>query len=571
MYYLRVKVPYELRSIVGKTEIRKSLRTSVLKEALPKLRVESLAADHALAQAEEKRTGRDVQSPELSEDLVAWLTSKYFVQLEQKRALLEGEAEKWTRTERQEVADIRKDDVMAMGGNPALDDDREHTGFLDQFLATELPELALKKEGPDYQRLLTMFRDALIESETRLIHRLEKKNPPRNEFGTLDAHTVIPPRPATTSMTFGKFLDEYMEYQAKTHANTTPSAYGLPVRILRETIGETKFVHEVSKQDVERACELMRKTPFNVTQRYKGLSIVHAIDAANRAKDDRIIAPRTMANYFMLITAIFNYAEEEQFIPRGFNPTKSRKLREMFRLEKKPTKRALFTDPELQAMFNAPIYRGCVDDAWHFNQPGEQLFKRGRFWVPLIGLFQGLRCNEACQLYTEDIGEEDGVLYLDVREDLDQGGKALDKSVKNSSSWRRVPVHPELIKIGFREFVEARRRDASSPRLFPELKIGKSKNRYSHSFSKWFGRFATLSCGHKPAATFHSFRHHFRSAMKRVGISIEDAEALGGWKSKGSSEYEYRHNKMSELFEALSRINYPQLDFSHLHEPDSDQ
>jgi hypothetical protein len=59
--------------------------------------------------------------------------------------------------------------------------------------------------------------------------------------------------------------------------------------------------------------------------------------------------------------------------------------------------------------------------------------------------------------------------------------------------------------------------------------------------------------------------------MKRVGISIEDAEALGGWKSKGSSEYEYRHNKMSELFEALSRINYPQLDFSHLHEPDSDQ
>jgi len=114
MYYLRVKVPYELRAIVGKTEIRKSLRTSVLKEALPKLRVESLAADHALAQAEEKRTGCDVQGPELSEDLVAWLTSKYFVQLEQKRVLLEGEAQKWTPAERQEVADIRKDDVMVI-------------------------------------------------------------------------------------------------------------------------------------------------------------------------------------------------------------------------------------------------------------------------------------------------------------------------------------------------------------------------------------------------------------------------------------------------------------------------
>jgi len=563
MYYLRAKVPYELRAVIGKTEIRKSLRTSTLKEALPKLKVESLKVDREFSLAEEKKTGRKAVGPELSQELVAWLTSKYFVQLEQERSLHEAQSEDWTEQERQEVADTRKEDLMTLQID-SVDHARKNTRFLDAFLEREMPDLAMNKESADYRRLLNMFRRATEESGARYIHHLERKPALRREFGILDAHSLLPSRPEQHRTPFGKFLDEFMDYQAKTHADTTPSAYKLPVRILRETIGETTSVHEITRQDVERACEIMRQTPFNVTQRYRGLSIAQAIEAARRAGDNRVISPRTNANYFMLMSAIFNYAEEEQLIPQGSNPTKSRRLREMFRLQKKPSKKDLFSDQELQAIFNAPLYMGCLDDEWRYSQTGPNVVKRGRFWVPLIGLFQGLRCNEACQLYAQDVGEESGILYLNVREDLEDGVKAPDKSIKNSASWRKIPVHPMLLALGFKEFVERRRKDDLAGRLFPELKIGKSKNRYSACFSKWFGRFIEQACGCKPKATFHSFRHHFRSALIRAKVSIEAAEALGGWKAKGSSEYEYRHVELPQLLQALTEVRYPELDLSHL-------
>jgi integrase len=185
--------------------------------------------------------------------------------------------------------------------------------------------------------------------------------------------------------------------------------------------------------------------------------------------------------------------------------------------------------------------------------------------VPLIALFNGLRMNEACQLYAHDIGEEDGVPFIRVHEDVD-GEAVADKHLKGSASWRTVPVHPELIKMGFLEFVSERKRQGKSARLFPELKIAEEVNRYSKVFSKWFGRFVKLACdGKKPKATFHSLRHHFRSAFATTDVRNEVVEALGGWRSKGSSEMEYRHYRLRDLRDALSKVKYPELDLAHLY------
>ncbi len=51
---------------------------------------------------------------------------------------------------------------------------------------------------------------------------------------------------------------------------------------------------------------------------------------------------------------------------------------------------------------------------------------------------------------------------------------------------RRIPVHPELIRLGFLDFVE-RQRAARQARLFPELTAGKYGSA-SAQFSKRFGR-----------------------------------------------------------------------------------
>lgn len=48
-------------------------------------------------------------------------------------------------------------------------------------------------------------------------------------------------------------------------------------------------------------------------------------------------------------------------------------------------------------------------------------------------------------------------------------------------------------------------------------------------------------------------------------VTIEFAEALGGWTVGGSSEIEYRHNQLPQHLDAISKIAYPNLDLSHLY------
>jgi len=323
------------------------------------------------------------------------------------------------------------------------------------------------------------------------------------------------------------------------------------VRVLRETIGEDSPLHLVTKQHVERACEVLRRVPLNCTQRYPRLPVQKAIEAAERAKDTRVLSERTLANYYILILAVFNYAVEDGLIPA--NPAKTRKLREMFRQKKKAEQRALFTTDELNAIFHSRLYTESTDTA-----------RNGKFFVPLLCLFMGLRCNEACQPLTADVSEEDGIAYLHVCGEV-SGTEHADKRVKNLASWRKLPIHPELFLTGFMRYVEQRRRDKSSPLLFPDLTLSKSTGRYSHVFSKYFTGFLIRACGHRPKATLHSFRHHFRTALIAAAVQTEIAEALGGWKSQGSSEVEYRHGELPMLRDAIAKVQYPGLDLAHLY------
>ncbi len=184
--------------------------------------------------------------------------------------------------------------------------------------------------------------------------------------------------------------------------------------------------------------------------------------------------------------------------------------------------------------------------------------------MPLLALFQGVRCNEACQLYTEDVKEIDNIPYLAIRTDLDED-EITDKRLKNKSSIRNVPIHPTLIQIGFLDFVASRRCEAESSRLFKELNAGKT-GRYSNLFSKWFGRFLASTFEKRPKATFHSFRHHFRDALRDGRVSDENAEALGGWVGEDEEHRRYGDGpNLRILLVDLSKVAYPELDLRCLY------
>ncbi len=216
-----------------------------------------------------------------------------------------------------------------------------------------------------------------------------------------------------------------------------------------------------------------------------------------------------------------------------------------------------FSTEQLVAIFNAPLYRGCRDDELGYATPGPNVVRRARFWVPLVGLFSGLRLNELCSLEVNDAALRDGVDCLVVQPDA-EGVKQL----KTKAAARVVPVHPELRRCGLLNYV-AETRAAGHRRLFPELRPDR-RGYHSDAFQKWLARYLRKASASAPRTSFHSFRHNFRDAVRESGANRDAVLALGGWAAGGTEETYGGGLRPRTLAAVMSGIEYPDLDLSHL-------
>src|SRR5262249_39312410 len=63
-------------------------------------------------------------------------------------------------------------------------------------------------------------------------------------------------------------------------------------------------------------------------------------------------------------------------------------------------------------------------------------------WILLLLAYTGARLAEVAGLRQQDVSEQDGVSYLDIR-------PHESRSLKTKASRRHVPIHSELLRLGF--------------------------------------------------------------------------------------------------------------------------
>ena len=229
------------------------------------------------------------------------------------------------------------------------------------------------------------------------------------------------------------------------------------------------------------------------------------------------------------------------------------------RLEEDEPDREPFEIAELQVLFSSPVFTKK-------NWP-----KAGRseaaYWLPLLALFAGGRRGELAPIRVADVQRDstNDAVMLTITEDREAG-----KSLKTRNSQRVVPVHPELRKLGFLDYVEkVRREHGEKAWLFPLVAPDKSGG--AAAWTKWFGRYIR-SLGIKDAAkVFHSLRHNFIDALRAGGVDEEMREALAGhgwWRTSTNRGYGakdmVRRFTAKTLVAAVERVAYPGLDLSHL-------
>jgi integrase len=224
-----------------------------------------------------------------------------------------------------------------------------------------------------------------------------------------------------------------------------------------------------------------------------------------------------------------------------------------------------FEPDELRALFASPVFTG-----------GE-LPKAGQgevaFWLPMLALFTGARRTELATLQVADVNKDEatGCWTLAIHSDRDAG-----KRLKTKGSARTIPVHRQLMRLGFLSLVEAARKRGNDAWLFPPVSPAKPTG--AKAWTKWFGRYLDglgINDGRKG---LHSLRHNFKDALRAGGIPEDLSDALTGH-SVGTVGRGYgaraRHAKqrhkviverfgMVRLVEAIGQVSYPTIDLQRV-------
>jgi hypothetical protein len=221
---------------------------------------------------------------------------------------------------------------------------------------------------------------------------------------------------------------------------------------------------------------------------------------------DKMLATGTPANTNVLLTilgVVLNYAADNNLIPT--NPAAKIKVQDK-RLAK--DKRDIFNEAALSSIFGSAIY---VD------------------------------------------GDEEKTAWVIRFIDNEERGQHL----KSESARRRVPVHADLIALGFVEIAQAALA-AGRGRIFYKLRPA-SDGKETGNYSKWFGRYRRSKLGLKGKDTpFHSFRHTFKHYSRLASIPADVHNEITGHETGDVADnYGGMSYPLAPLVEGIRRYRVP--------------
>lgn len=369
--------------------------------------------------------------------------------------------------------------------------------------------------------------------------------------------TTPPVQPS--SLTFGDAYERYLADPTQAWSARTRETYETSRKLAISVIGKDVPMHTLARAHCRDYIDVLRFMPRNAAKRFPKLPARQAADRARKRGDTDLISAANANACIANLSTFLNWAVNEELL--GRNPIRGLRLPDE---TAKKDKRFPFSPEQLRAIFDAPLYRGCLDGERGYAKPGDERPRNARFWVPLIGLHTGMRLNEICQLDVADVRMVDGIRCFVITGDSIAGSS--DKNLKTDASERLMPIHQKLIDCGLLHFVEEKRRSGQM-KLFEEIDPG-TKGVRAVAFSKWFTQFLR-SCGaYQPRTCFHSFRHNFRDELRDARVDHDLAMALGGWTSgsgkRGASENYGNGHRVGALNEAVSALTFRDIDISHL-------
>lgn len=305
---------------------------------------------------------------------------------------------------------------------------------------------------------------------------------------------------------------------------------------LAEIFGPDRPAASITREEMVKVnTDVLLVYPKNRNKKYPGKSLKELLSMEPKPEP---IEEGSRVHFMEDFHTFFNWAFACGHILR--NPlTKLVKRRKKIRIVSEL--RPAFTMLELEK-----IFRDIADMP---NQPRfvKKLYPY-RLWIPLFGLYQGMRLNEICQLFLDDIFVQDGIPCIRIHDNPER-----NQHVKNQFSNRSIPMHSTLLKLGFFDYYFETLNDPQRPndQLFPMLTYQEGYQRKMQSFNH------RIHCLIKDKRkSFHSFRHNFDTELSNKEPNAFLIQCLDGHARQGELGGRYSIGQIEPMKRTLEKLDY---------------
>ncbi len=409
---------------------------------------------------------------------------------------------------------------------------------LDELL--EAFQLNLDRSSSSYRKLGM----AVLTSHVRALRDIERRNsgepietPP---FAYVGPEASIGPQSGTLRDAFEGWKKE------RDRPAGTAHEYSRAVEMFVQLHGEMRLV-DMRRSHARAFREALQTVPRLRKGTLLKASLPELSEYGRAHPSVAKVSPATINKQIGAVQAIAGWGKHNGLVPDEMpwaNPF------DEMRLEEERSDREPYSVDDLNAIFahilTAKLPRAAGGDAG--------------VWLPLLGAFTGGRLAELGGLRVSDVTDEDGCPLLWIRQD-----KKAGRRLKTATSERVVPVHPQLVALGFLKHVAARRRkDGEQAWLFPS--VAPDKGRALAAWSKWYGLYIREQVGITDRRkVFHSYRHSFQDTLRRATADEELRDAIAGRSSGKSVSRSYGAKSMlgrwgvQALKQAIESLEYSGL------------
>lgn len=421
-------------------------------------------------------------------------------------------------------------------------------------------DLALGVLAADVRALEEARRRTLGEVPAGLLDMAEVVAPP---VAALAPEPRAPARPLASEL-----VEPYFERRERLD-RATHQVMGQERGTLRrflEVCGD-RPVDCYGRGDVKDFLDTLRRLPKTYgksSKRDNGRTLAEIIAEADAKAAERL-TDKTVKRHLSALSQFFRLAMDGGHVTNA----QRQELVEGHRFREERgarNQRDAWTSEELKALFSSPVWTGC--HPYFRAQAGGEVIRDAKFWLPILALYHGARLEELADLYGRDVWCDGGIWAVRIVETEDNP-ESGDRRLKTKNATRVVPLHPEVVRLGFLEYVRDTAADPDAP-LFPDLAPQGKDGKRGPRVTRWFVNYRRQTGLYREGVAHHAFRH---TAITRL------SDAITTWQQKrhrdfmmghggGGTEGDVRYDKGAGLkaaAETLALLRYPEVDLSHLY------